>query len=61
MIIYGRWNKRPTRRNTQTFECDPCKTSVVGPAVDEQEAEKHLRHAKEQLELERHYPGRKPG
>jgi hypothetical protein len=56
----GRWSKIPTKPNTQTYEFDPCTTSVVGHDPADEEAARQLQHANQQLELTRQYPGRQP-
>jgi hypothetical protein len=50
--MVGHWNKISTKPNTQTFEFDPCTTSVVGHETADQEAAQ-LQHANEQLAFAR--------
>jgi hypothetical protein len=46
-------------KNTQTFETEPNRTSVIGPAPIAEEVREQLKHAQEQLALTRQYPGRR--
>jgi hypothetical protein len=50
----------PGNPGEQTYECPPYRTEVIGPDVDMSKVRDQLRHANEQLQLTRHYPGRDP-
>ena len=57
----GHWHKQkpgPLHPTRQTWETDPCTTSVMGGPVETAEAREQLRHANQQLELQSQYPGR---
>ena len=56
----SRWNKIRENPSEQTHESEPYRVSVTGPVPNIEPAAQQLRHAIEQLELTRAYPGRTP-
>jgi hypothetical protein len=53
-----RWIQTSDKPSEQTY--DPYKTSVLVTTTDTADADQQRRHAKQQLELTRHYPDRGP-
>ena len=58
------WNKIRENPSEQPYESEPYKVSITGPGdgpvPNIEPAAQQLRHATEQLELTRAYPGRTP-
>jgi hypothetical protein len=55
----GRWHRaRRQYENAQTFENEPTRAQVIGPAPIDPDVKKQLEHANQQIELTRQYPGR---
>jgi hypothetical protein len=55
-----RWIQTSDQPSEHTHEFDPCKTSLIGTTINSEHAEQQLRHADQQLELQKQYPGRHP-
>ena len=57
----GRWRRERPNSHTETFASREYNLEIVRPAdVDWAEAERQLRHAREQQALANAYPGRSP-
>jgi hypothetical protein len=55
----GHWNKVPGQRNEETYQFRPYGVEVVANEPGWEEAERQLRHAREQQALAGMYPGRR--
>jgi hypothetical protein len=56
-----RWRKTSDEPSEERWELPPYPTEIVSPVADDgPEVREQLRHAREQLELARRYPGRRP-
>jgi hypothetical protein len=58
----SRWHRaRRAYENEQTYENEPTKAQVIGPAPVDPDWREQLKHARGQLKLQSEYPGRPKG